>query len=93
MVQGWWPGCSDEVERLDRLAKVRVGNRDGTDCISATLGPISNQVGQSVGILDGGGHLDRTGHVVVGVAQLVGKLLDFFSGPTCGVIHDHVVCG
>lgn len=73
--------CSDEIETLDGLAEVLVGDWDLL--LLGALRSISNQVGKSVSILDGRWHLDGASHIVVCIAELVGQLLDLGGIPTC----------
>ena len=81
---------SDEVEALDSVAEVRMRDGDRGDVV-ATLGPVSDQVSESVGVLDRCGHLDGACHVVVRVTQLVRQLLDLVRFSTGGVVHDYIV--
>ena len=80
---------SDEVQRLDVLAEVFVGDRH---CILLwAFGPLTDQIRKSVRVLDRGRDLDRPTDVVVGEAQLVGEHLDQVGILADRVVHDHVV--
>ena len=63
------------------MAEVRM--RDWNRSNIRTFGPVSDEISKSVSILYRGWNLDGPGHVVVGVAQLVGQLLDFTGVSTC----------
>ena len=82
-------GLSDEVETFDVLSKVVVGNWHS--CLGWALSPISDQISQSVGVLNRSRHLDGASHVVVGVAQLVSQRLNLGWVSPGGVVHDHIV--
>ena len=68
-----------------------VRNRHGI-CLRA-FSSFSDQVGQSVSILNWSRYLDRARNVVVGEAELVGQKLDQVGVFLDRVIHNHIMGG
>ena len=58
----------------------------------STTASLTDKSCQPVSVPDHGGLLDGTTHVVVGVAELVGQVLDLVRGAADGVVDDRVSC-
>ena len=80
---------SDEIETLYVLAKVVV--RNGNSCFWRSFCSISDQVGESVSILDGCWDLNGSSNIIVGIAQLVRQRLNLRRVSSCRIIHYHVM--
>ena len=72
---------SDEVETLYVLPKVVVRNRDAS--LGWSFGSITDQIGESVGVLNRCWNFDGACNVIVGIAQLVGQRLDLSWVSSC----------